>query len=135
LTGRWARPRRPPGRETRSLGIVGERLAERFLTERGYVILARNWRSGRYELDLITCLDEIVAFVEVKTRRSGVQEPGDTLGAAQRRRIRRAAEVWIHTHPGIGREFRFDLVSVGLERGFPPRIRHFPEAFFGDEAR
>jgi len=129
-------PHRPPGgSSTRTLGIAGERLAERFLTDRGYVVLARNWRSGRYELDLVMRLGEIVAFVEVKTRRPGVQDPAETLGFGQRRRIRRAAEAWIHAHPGIGREFRFDLVAVSLQPGAAPEISHFPEAFFGEDAR
>jgi len=135
LTARTTRPRDPARPETRSLGVAGERLAERFLAERGHVILARNWRSGRYELDLITRVGETVAFVEVKTRRGGVEAPGETLGAPQRRRIRRAAEAWIHSHPGVGREFRFDLVAVDLEPDHSPRIRHFPEAFFGDGIR
>lgn len=82
----------------------------------------------------MTRSNQTVAFVEVKTRRRGVEAPGECLGAAQRRRIRRAAEAWIHANPGIGREFRFDLVAVEMEPGAAPRIRYFPEAFFGEDA-
>jgi len=75
----------------------------------------------------------VVAFVEVKTRRPGPQRAAEALAPTQRRRIRRAAESWIHSHPGVGREFRFDLVTVDVARGGPPRIEHIQDAFYGDE--
>jgi len=77
---------------------------------------------------------DLVVFVEVKTRRPGPQEPQDALTAAQRRRIRRAAERWIHAHPTIGREFRFDLVAVDVRGSAKPCVRHVEAAFWGDEA-
>ena len=116
------------------MGSRGERLAERFLTARGHRVLDRNWRRGRYELDLVVRDGDTVAFVEVKTRRPSVEPASASLTPAQRRRIRRASEAWIHAHPGVGREFRFDLVAIEANPGDPPRIRHFREAFFGDEA-
>lgn len=76
-----------------------------------------------------------VAFVEVKTRRAGVQGPSEALAPAQRRRIRHAAGAWLRRHPGIGAEFRFDLVAVALGRGGDCRIRHIPDAFYGEDAR
>ncbi|MCG8468213.1 MAG: YraN family protein [Gemmatimonadetes bacterium] len=97
-------------------------------------MLDRNWRRGRYELDLIVRRRGLVAFVEVKTRRSSVEPSASALVPAQRRRIRRAAEAWIHAHPGLGEEFRFDLVTVDLDPDSSRRVRHFPEAFYGDEA-
>ncbi len=78
---------------------------------------------------------DVVAFVEVKTRRRGVEGPEESLPPAQRRRIRRASEAWIHAHPGVGREFRFDLVTVEVGRGAQVHIEHHADAFFGDEAR
>ena len=76
-----------------------------------------------------------VAFVEVKTRRAGVQGPSEALAPAQRRRIRHAAGAWLRRHPGIGAEFRFDLVAVAFGRGGDCRIRHIPDAFYGEDAR
>ena len=76
----------------------------------------------------------VVAFVEVKTRSSGPQGPSEALTPAQRRRIRRAAEAWIHAHPGIGDEFRFDVVSVRIGSSEGPGIRHIEGAFYGEDA-
>ena len=75
---------------------------------------------------------DTVAFVEVKTRGPGPQAPAEALGRGQRRRLRRAAEAWIHAHPGVGREFRFDLVGIRLPEGGEPRIDHRPDAWHGD---
>ncbi len=96
-------------------------------------MLDRNWRSGRREIDLVTLAGDTVVFVEVKTRRPGPESAVEALAPAQRRRLRAAAEAWIHAHPGVGREFRFDLIAVDLGRGARPRVDHVRDAFLGDD--
>lgn len=54
----------------RHTGRVGEALAERYFSKLGYTILNRNWRFGRFEMDLILIKSGVLHFVEVKTRRS-----------------------------------------------------------------
>ncbi|WP_419949385.1 YraN family protein [Candidatus Palauibacter sp.] len=124
------RPRSHPG----DLGDLGERLAARYLEAEGYEILDRNWRAGRLEIDLVARTGRTVAFVEVKTRRPGVQRPSEALTPAQRRRIRHAAGAWLRRHPGVGAEFRFDLVAVEADRRGRCRVEHIPEAFYGEDA-
>lgn len=121
--------------DRQALGRAGERVVARYLEESGYRVLARNWRARRYELDIVAIRDTVVSFVEVKTRTPGPQDAAESLTAAQRRRIRRAAEAWIHAHPGVGREFRFDLALVRTSRGKGATIELIPDAFFGDEHR
>jgi Holliday junction resolvase-like predicted endonuclease len=50
------------------LGDRGEELASRHLESRGWIIVSRNFRMGRKEIDLVARRGEVVAFVEVKTR-------------------------------------------------------------------
>lgn len=114
-------------------GVRGEREAARFLkTEKGFRVLARNWRNPRDrrdELDLV-CLDRgILVFVEVKTRRPGALVPG--FFAVDRRKkkvLRRTADAYLCSLPPRQRprRFRFDVVEVCLAAGASAvRIRHF----------
>lgn len=116
-----------------SLGRSGEQLAAEFLESAGLEVLSRNWRSGRRELDLVVRDGTVVAFVEVKTRRDGPQSPTEAVTRAQRRRLRGAADAWIHAHPGIGHEFRFDVVGIVLHPHRPPTLVHMADAFTGDD--
>lgn len=68
----------------------------------------------------------------MKTRGTGPQAPAEALAPGQRRRLRRAGEAWIHAHPGVGREFRFDLVAVRLPEEGDARIEHLADAWHGD---
>lgn len=132
-SGRQTGPERATGAAgRRSLAARGEDEAAAHLRARGCRILDRNWRSGRREIDLVVLDGATVAFVEVKARTAGPQDAleGTTLG--QRRRVQAAAEAWIHAHPGVGEEFRFDLVAVRLGDGGRPEVEHVPGAWFGD---
>lgn len=114
------------------LGRRGEEAAVRALRRSGYRILARNWRCGRYEIDIVGLRDAEVVFVEVKTRRPGPQAASEALTPAQRRNIVRAAACWIRSHPDIGRTFRFDVVAVTWCDGEHARLEHIPAAFTAD---
>ncbi len=129
----------PDGRRTaaaaaRRLALSGEEIAATYLRSRGFEILARNWRTGRRELDIVAREGDVVAFVEVKTRAGGPQAPLEAISRAKRREVRRAAESWIHRHPGIGREFRFDAIGVLVKAGGTPIVEHVRAAFYADDA-
>jgi len=111
------------------LGRRGEELAAGLLRRDGYRILDRNWRAGRYEIDLIGIRRGEVVFVEVKTRRPGPQPVAECLTSAQRNHIGRAAAAWMRENPAVGRTFRFDVVAISWPARSPPRIRHIPGAF------
>ena len=50
------------------LGRMGEQYAAEYLIAKGYAILARNWRMGHLEVDIIGREGDEVVFVEAKTR-------------------------------------------------------------------
>ncbi len=111
------------------VGRKGEALAAAYLSERGWAVLARNYRAGPKEIDLVAARGGVVAFVEVKTRttRTGgtVLEP---IRAAKRRAIVTAARRWIHENGRRGSEYRFDAIGVEL-RGGEAVIEHIPDAW------
>jgi len=120
-------------KESARLGRRGEAVAAEYLTAEGFEVLDRNWKAGRRELDIVAREGEVVAFVEVKSRSPGPQAPLDAITRLKRHDLRIAAERWIHAHPGQGREFRFDAISVIFRPGAHPELDHVRQAFFADD--
>jgi len=72
----------------KSLGDFGEEVAADRLRVKGYRILARNWRTSAGEIDIIAQQNDVIVFVEVKTRTSDLYgTPQDAITQNKRRRI------------------------------------------------
>lgn len=113
----------------RDLGEIGERLAERWVARRGWRVLARRFRVGHRDLDLVVRRGETVAFVEVKTRHSAAfGGPVGAVGARKRGHLGKAAAVWVDRHGPPGVAYRFDVIGVVLGSGLV-RIVHVENAF------
>ena len=54
------------------LGKDGEEMAARWLENKGYEILHRNWRHSHYEIDIVAAKASFLHFVEVKARNFSV---------------------------------------------------------------
>ena len=52
----------------KAIGDRGEALAQKYLESKKYEILECNWRYSRAEIDIIAKHEDILIFVEVKTR-------------------------------------------------------------------
>jgi putative endonuclease len=91
-----------------STGDAGERAAEQFLKrEKGFRIVERNWRNGK---------EEILVFVEVKTRRSGGLVPGFySVNKRKKRALKRAARAYLRTFRNRPNTFRLDVVEVNYK--------------------
>lgn len=96
------------------LGRRGESLAAAWYEDRGYRVLARNWRAGRGELDLVLRRHATVVFCEVKTRSThAFGPPALAVGAAKQAQLRHLAAAYLGAHPPRGvRELRFDVAGV-----------------------
>lgn len=105
-------------------GRRAEWLAELWLRLKGYRILARRFRSGHGEIDLVAARGMTIAFVEVKacpTRDAARQ----AISPTAERRIADAAIIWLGRYrPNHRGDIRYDLITV--VRGLP---RHHPDAF------
>jgi putative endonuclease len=121
-------------------GRLGEAIAARALERKGWRVLARRWRDGPRELDLVVQRGDVLAFVEVKTRRRGGLEAAlESLTAGKRRDLERAAGAWLRS-PAVRelrvRRIRFDVVAVLLAPFERPRVHHLEEAWVrGDRLR
>lgn len=83
-----------------------------WLNAKGYRILARRYRTGAGEIDLIAVRRRLLVFVEVK-QRPNEREADIAIGEAQRMRIRSAADLWLQKRPRLqDHEIRFDVVLI-----------------------
>lgn len=111
-------------------GLFAETLAAWLLRLRLYRILARRYRTPSGEIDLIARRGRTIVFVEVKSRPSET-EALEAVGAKTRRRIVRAAELWLAAHPdAAGFNFRFDVIAI-----VPGRLPRHSVAVFDAEGR
>src|SRR5262249_15501483 len=90
-----------------------------------YRILARRYRTPAGEIDLVARRGRTIVFVEVKQRPSET-EGLDAVTAAARRRISRAAELWIAAHPAPAAVDQPLDIVVAMPRCWP---RHLIGAF------
>ena len=112
-----------------AFGVLGERIAERWLRRRGWRVVQRRFRSGHRDIDLVVERDGMVAFVEVKARRGAeFGGPVQAVHWRKRRELERSALVWIDRHGREAESYRFDVVGVLLE-GADVRVCHVENAF------
>ena len=102
-----------------SEGERGEDLAHRYLRERNFSVVARNWRppQGGGELDIVAWDGEVLVVAEVKTRASGVwSAPERALDDDKVRALRRAARDYVRRSGTDPAKVRFDLIAITGDR-------------------
>lgn len=139
------------------MGRIGEQLALEFLQKRGYRLLARNWRDGHKELDLVMEDDCCLRIIEVRCRSLSrsrsmgrsmdgsmggsmnreisstlsacdwIPEPSLTVNRVKQKRLISAANGFAKRHR-IGKEIVFDIVSIVAD-GSQFHIEYLPNAF------
>ena len=115
------------------LGKRGEDAACRFLQGMGHRIVARNYRTGHLEIDIISTKGNGVHFVEVKSRVAPVAvAPEENVTALKQKKIANAALRYLNNSkdPGItgGMDVSFDIVAVTFDGG-NTNVDWFPNAF------
>ena len=109
-------------------GDRGEAAAAEWLRAHGFEICARNWRSGRYEIDIVARRQDVLHFVEVKTRRAGGLTPPEAAITIRKfRALRCAAEAYLERHPVCG-ELQFDLAAVDVADDGAAEVRFVERA-------
>lgn len=123
--------------EKRRLGTFGEKRAVRYLRRHGYRILKRNYVADMNEIDIIASNKDTVAFVEVKTRTVGTENPNEprpasSVNAKKQRGIIRAARIYTAYYPS-DRKKRFDIIEVYVNQKNAKyklaEIKHLKAAF------
>ncbi|HLY70969.1 MAG TPA: YraN family protein [Puia sp.] len=98
-------------------GKMGEELAAEWLKHHHFDILHRNWRNGRFEIDVIASKENVIHFVEVKTSRTHLFGfPEQRVGKRKIQHLISAAEKYlVHTH--AHGKIQLDIISISISSG------------------
>ncbi len=98
----------------RELGALGETMAVSWLANKGYCLLFRNWRHAHYEIDIVASLENVVHFIEVKTRRNKkFGEPEESVDNKKISYLMKAGEAFQYQHPQWKR-VQYDVLSISI---------------------
>ena len=102
-------------------------MAIRFLQEKDMILVAKNYRHRRGEIDLVMRSHGTLVFVEVKLRRNAnFGHPETFVDQAQAERIAEAADQYVHETAWEG-DIRFDIIAITTQP--QTAIEHFEDAF------
>ncbi len=129
-------------KKNEKVGVLGEKMAVKFLKRRGYKILERNFQNkkGRRlgEIDIIAKAknnrnEEEIVFVEVKTRvvkNKFENPPEENIRHQKLYKLQKIAEFYIQKNKLWKQSYRFDAVSITLSADFKDaKIKHLKSIF------
>jgi len=119
-------------REKKDLGDLGEKIAEKFLKEKGYKILDKNFRYSNFgELDIIAQKTNDIIFFEVKTRKmTGPLEffPEDNITPKKQKKLIQLAEIYLNKNKLTNAPWQIDILAIEIYRDKTFDIRHTENA-------
>ena len=111
------------------LGKKGEEEAQQFLRRLGFSILEQNWRFNKGEIDIIAQKENLLVFVEVKTRSSIVFGlPQDFVKHSQVKKVIEVANAYVDQMDWQG-EIRLDIIAIHQNKE-EINIEHLEDAFY-----
>ncbi len=96
-----------------NIGKRGEDIAADFITKKGLLIIDRNFRTKIGEIDIVAVDGDVVAFIEVKSRKTDTfGNPSDFVNRYQRKRIINTAQIFMKQKNLIDMQPRFDVCEI-----------------------
>lgn len=112
------------------LGALGEHYAAKYLRYNNYKIKAANYKTYTGEIDLVALKNDVLCFIEVKTRQiGGLTPPADAVDVHKQENIKSAASVYINRCAPDSEKTRFDIIEVFIEGKELKNINHIESAF------
>lgn len=113
-----------------NIGIRGEDEAVKYLQTRGYTILNRNFHSKFGEIDIIAKINNIICFVEVKTRKNNrYGRPAEFVNYSKQQKIIKTAECYLCDNFSENIMYRFDIIEVFYYNSYIFSFNHLKGAF------
>jgi putative endonuclease len=95
------------------LGAYGESIACKYLEDKGFKIIQKNYRCTIGEIDIIIEDKEYLVFVEVKYRRSlKFGHPREAVGVKKQLNIKNIAANYIKSKEIKNKDIRFDIIEI-----------------------
>jgi putative endonuclease len=114
------------------IGKDGEHAAALFLQSKGYIILARNYRFRKAEVDIIAEHEGHLIFIEVRSKKNAAFGfPEQTISSKKEELYLQAAEHYMEKNPSA-LKLRFDLISI-INNTSGIEIKHFEDVDFEGE--
>ena len=105
-----------------TLGKEGEHLAVKWLMDKGYEILHRNWRHSHFEIDIIARKSSVLHIIEVKARHaSPFGNPEDSVNKKKFKNLQAATDEFLYQHPGY-KLLQYDILSITLFKNKEPEF-------------
>lgn len=102
----------------RRFGIIGEKIAQAYLRNKGYEILETNFYTQKGEIDIIAKSEKCIIFFEVKTRTSlKFGSPAMAINTNKKKNIKSVAKTYIYLNKLHVYDVRFDVVEVFINNG------------------
>jgi putative endonuclease len=98
------------------IGRIGEQMVANYLKKQGFIILRQNYRSEFGEIDIVAESEQLLLFVEVKTRSEDfLVAPADAVDNSKQNKIIKTANVFIN-RAYLKTDYRFDIAEVFYRR-------------------
>ncbi len=110
-------------------GIEGEKIAVKYLTEKGYQVLRKNYRYLKAEVDIIAQKNNVLAIVEVRSRSTDfIEHIADTVTQKKIKLLVSAADQYV-VENDLDVDVRFDIITV-LKNKKTFELEHLENAYY-----
>lgn len=111
-------------------GKIGEDIAAEYLISKGFKIIARNWRFKHYEVDIIASKNNLLHFIEVKTRNTlNYGYPEESISREKMKHLKNAAAAFQFQH-SKWKYIQFDALAIQLKFGLAKEIYFIEDIYF-----
>ena len=118
-----------PKRPTKSFGQYGEQLAADYLTQQGYGIVTTNWHCKSGEIDIVAQKENLLVFVEVRTRSADTTEGAfESITPRKQKRMIAAVQTYLAEKEQEAADWRVDVIGIAIPRSGAPIIEHAEDA-------
>ncbi len=98
--------------DLKKLGAKGEHAVSLWLQKYGYIIITKNFNSRVGEIDIIASKGNVIAFVEVKTRKTTYFPISNTITRSKQIKLAKTARLFVVKNNITNKVLRFDIATV-----------------------